>query len=85
MIDTEQITVPMSSAEGLHGGACLGVRGSDSIVFFDWDEGEFIRKIDVAPQQVSACLPSCLPDSLLILMDHKQNRTSTKLHVARLG
>ena len=65
----------MSSAEGLHGGACLGVRGSDSIVFFDWDEGEFIRKIDVAPQQVSGSAFSSTfppgvspaPDSLLRL------------------
>merc|ERR1711871_1727991 len=41
--------LPISSAEGLFGGSCLGVRGSDSIVFFDWDEGEFVRKIDVSP------------------------------------
>jgi len=46
------VSLPISSAEGLFGGACLGVRSSDSIVFFDWDEGEFIRKIDVVPSQV---------------------------------
>jgi hypothetical protein len=28
----------------------LGVKGGDSIVFFDWDDGEFIRKIDVSPE-----------------------------------
>ena len=43
------LALPISSAEGLFGGSCLGVRGSDSIVFFDWDEGEFVRKIDVSP------------------------------------
>lgn len=41
------LALPISSAEGLMGGHCLAVRGSDSVIFFDWDEGEFIRKIDV--------------------------------------
>lgn len=50
--DHKQINLPMSSADGLFGGACLGVKGSECIVFFDWAEGEFIRKIDVAPSQV---------------------------------
>ncbi|CAM5998694.1 unnamed protein product [Sphagnum balticum] len=48
----KQVTLPISSAEGLFGGACLGVKGSDSVVFFDWDEGQFLRKIDVIPQLV---------------------------------
>ena len=42
-------TLPMSSAEHIFGGACLGVQGPDCIVFFDWATGAFIRKIDVAP------------------------------------
>lgn len=42
----------MSSAEGLFGGACLGVKGADCVVFFDWDEGVMIRKIDVVPKEV---------------------------------
>lgn len=42
----------MSSAEGLFGGACLGVRGSDCVVFFDWEEGVMVRKIDVVPKEV---------------------------------
>ena len=50
--DHKQINLPMSAADGLFGGACLGVKGSECIVFFDWDDGEFIRKIDVAPSQV---------------------------------
>ena len=45
----KQVALPISSAEGLFGGACLAVKSADSIVFFDWDEGEFIRKIDVSP------------------------------------
>ena len=50
--DHKQISLPMSAADSLFGGACLGVKGSECIVFFDWEEGEVIRKIDVAPTQV---------------------------------
>lgn len=42
-----------ASAEGLFGGHMLGVKGSDSaVLFYDWDSGEFIRKIDVCPKEV---------------------------------
>eukprot|EP00612_Vaucheria_litorea_P000775 CAMPEP_0171457844 /NCGR_PEP_ID=MMETSP0945-20130129/3755_1 /TAXON_ID=109269 /ORGANISM="Vaucheria litorea, Strain CCMP2940" /LENGTH=1008 /DNA_ID=CAMNT_0011983523 /DNA_START=82 /DNA_END=3108 /DNA_ORIENTATION=+ len=43
---------PLAASEGLFGGACLGVKGSDAIVFFDWDEGIMVRKIDVSPKEV---------------------------------
>lgn len=43
---------PLAASEGLFGGACLGVRGTDAVVFFDWDEGIMIRKIDVSPKEV---------------------------------
>lgn len=43
---------PISSSEGLFGGACLGVKGPDCIVFFDWNEGVMIRKIDILPKEV---------------------------------
>ncbi len=43
---------PLSSAEGMFGGMCLGVKGPDSVVFFNWDEGVMIRKIDVVPLDV---------------------------------
>jgi Coatomer WD associated region len=33
---------PVAAADALFGGACLGVRGSDSVVFFDWDEGVMV-------------------------------------------
>merc|ERR1711871_948100 len=43
------LSLPISSAEGLMGGHVLAVKGSDSVVFFDRNDGEFIRKIDVVP------------------------------------
>lgn len=47
--DHKQIALPMSTADGIFGGHCLGVKGSESIVFFDWESGDLIRKIDVSP------------------------------------
>ena len=43
---------PISAAEGLFGGHLLAVRGADCVVFLDWAEGAFIRKIDVVPTQI---------------------------------
>ena len=50
--DHRQLAIPISSADGIFGGRCLAVKGSDCILFYDWEDGEFIRKIDVAPTQV---------------------------------
>ena len=43
------IHAPISSSEGLFGGACIAIKGPDCVVFFDWAEGAFLCKIDVAP------------------------------------
>lgn len=50
--DHKQIALPIAAAEGIFGGACLGVKGPDCVVFYDWEEGEFIRKIDVVPHSI---------------------------------
>lgn len=43
----------VASAEGLYGGQLLGVRGGDAaVLFYDWDTGIFVRKIDVCPKDV---------------------------------
>jgi len=43
----------VASAEGIFGGHCLGVKGSDSaVLFYDWETSSFIRKIDVCPKEV---------------------------------
>lgn len=46
------IKAPISSSEGLFGGACIAVRGPDCICFFDWGEGAFLCKVDVEPSAV---------------------------------
>ena len=50
--DHKVIALPVSSADAIFGGVCLGVKGPDCIVFFDWEEGTFIRKIDVSPSLI---------------------------------
>jgi len=49
-----KVIVPATaSAEGLYGGQMIGVKGGDgAILFYDWDSGEFVRKIDVAPKNI---------------------------------
>jgi len=46
------IKAPISTSEGLFGGACVALKGPDCVVFFDWNEGAFLCKIDVAPKVV---------------------------------
>jgi len=51
--ESQSIRPATSSAEGLFGGHLIGVKGGDSaVLFYDWDSGEFVRKIDVAPKDV---------------------------------
>ena len=38
--------------DGLHGGALLGGRGSTFVVFWDWETGEIVRRIDVEAKNV---------------------------------
>lgn len=51
--ESRAIKPAAASADGLFGGHLLGVKGGDSaVLFYDWDSGEFVRKIDVAPREV---------------------------------
>lgn len=48
-----QTIVPATaSADGLFGGHVIGVKGSDGVLFYDWDSGEFIQKIEAVPKDV---------------------------------
>jgi len=51
--ESKTIIPAVASAEGLFGGHLLGVKGTDAaVLFYDWESGEFIRKIDVCPKEV---------------------------------
>jgi coatomer subunit beta' len=42
-----------ASSEGLFGGQMIGVKGGDgAVLFYDWETGTFVRKIDVTPKEV---------------------------------
>ncbi|KAK0207142.1 coatomer protein [Desarmillaria ectypa] len=40
------------SMDGIHGGTLLGARGSGFVVFWDWESGEIVRRIDVDAQNI---------------------------------
>jgi len=51
--DFKTIAPATSSSEGLFGGRLVGIKGGDgSVLFYDWDTGAFVRKIDVAAKEV---------------------------------
>lgn len=41
------------SIEGLHGGPLLCARGNGFVLFWDWESGEIVRRIDVEAKNVS--------------------------------
>jgi coatomer subunit beta' len=43
---------PPFAAEGIFGGALLGVRSGEFIDFYDWAECRIVRRIDVCPRKV---------------------------------
>lgn len=49
---------PDFHAEGIFGGALIGIRSDSFICFYDWQQLRLIRKIDVTPKNVSLN-PSC--------------------------
>jgi coatomer subunit beta' len=44
---------PVFGAEGIYGGALLGIRAANSLSFYDWDSSELIRRIEIQVKQVS--------------------------------
>jgi coatomer subunit beta' len=60
------------SIESLHGGTLLGARGNGFVMFWDWESGEIVRRIDVDAKNVSPhTFPKCIqanihPPGLLV-------------------
>jgi coatomer subunit beta' len=40
------------SAEGIYGGALLGVRSNNFLIFYDWNTGNVVRRVDVVCKNV---------------------------------
>ena len=43
---------PHFAAEGLYGGVLMGLRSTDFICFYDWEQSRVIRRLDVAVKDV---------------------------------
>lgn len=41
-------------AEGIFGGPLLAVKGAESVCFYDWETGTFLKQVDVSPKQARA-------------------------------
>ena len=63
-------------AEGLCGGALLGVKGQGGIGMFDWETGSLVRRIEVDPREVA------LPNASNILNALTETHRSTGLSQA---
>lgn len=51
--ESQTIIPATAAAEGLFGGQMIGVKSGDaSVLFYDWDSGSFVQKIDVNPKNV---------------------------------
>ena len=55
--------------DGLHGGTLLAARGTGFVVFWDWESGEVVRRVDVDAKNVSF-------NSLLLIPNSRFYRSS---------
>lgn len=58
---------------GIYGGFLLGVRSVNGLAFYDWDNTELIRRIEIQPKHVSqllqsSCLLFCMVWSFLSVL-----------------
>uniref|UniRef100_A0A3P8RN77 COPI coat complex subunit beta 2 n=1 Tax=Amphiprion percula TaxID=161767 RepID=A0A3P8RN77_AMPPE len=47
---------PDSGAEGIFGGFLLGVRSNSGLAFYDWENAELIRRIEIQPKYVTGVI-----------------------------
>lgn len=45
---------------GIYGGFLLGVRSVNGLAFYDWENTELIRRIEIQPKHVSFCCNNAL-------------------------
>lgn len=72
---------PNLGCEALYGGALIGVRHSGCVSFYDWENMELVRRIEVSPKAVywsdsGNLLSICTDDSFFVLKYFPENYTS---------
>ncbi|KAJ3021791.1 Coatomer subunit beta' [Thoreauomyces humboldtii] len=77
---------PSYSAEGIYGGALLGIRSSNFLNFYDWETGVCVRRVDVVARNVywseDNLVAIVSDDSTYVL---KFNRVAYEQYVDRHG
>jgi coatomer subunit beta' len=77
------LRVPFS-AEGIFGGNLLAVKSSTFVIFYDWETGAIVRRVDVAVLNVywseTDCVCISSPDNFYVL---KFNRAALQNHLER--
>ncbi|KND01211.1 uncharacterized protein SPPG_04301 [Spizellomyces punctatus DAOM BR117] len=83
---TDVVIRPTYSAEGIYGGALLGIRGSNFLNFYDWETGVCVRRVDVVARNVywseSDLVAIVCDDTTYVL---KFNRIAYQQYVERHG
>lgn len=74
---------PTYAAEAIYGGALLGVCGKDFICFYDWDDLQLVRRIDVEAKAVfwsdQAHLLCIVGDSSFYVLQYSQDAVNSAL------
>lgn len=75
---------PTYAAEGIFGGALLGVCGKDFICFYDWEDLQLVRRIDVEAKGVywsdQAHLLSIVGESSFFVLQYSQDAVNNSLN-----
>lgn len=59
---------------GIYGGFLLGVRSVNGLAFYDWENTELIRRIEIQPKHVSFILDNTLQVSFTIYISLEQKK-----------
>jgi coatomer subunit beta' len=89
-IESQTIVPATAAAEGLFGGQMIGVKGGDgAVLFYDWDSGQFVQKIDAAAKQVywsdsgNMVLLAC--EDAAYVLAHNQEVTAQALQAGNIS
>jgi coatomer subunit beta' len=88
--EAQTIVPATAAAEGLFGGQMIGVKGGDgAVLFYDWESGQFVQKIDAAAKEVywsdsgNMVLLAC--DGAAYVLAHNQEVTAQAIATGQIS
>lgn len=88
--ESQSIIPATTAAEGLFGGQMIGVKSGDgAVLFYDWDSGSFVQKIDAAAKEVywsdsgSMVLMAC--EDAAYVLAHNAEATSQAIAAGKVS